>query len=104
MEDNVVALLALDAEAQGLLPTGGLDKSVWTKNAGHAHALRGEHWLIAYEANQKGWLQSPAVAADPTFSAMSKAGVSFYDRTRNVPQFPIAARRLPGGNLPDDYA
>jgi hypothetical protein len=42
-----------------------------TKRSGSADALYDEHWLLAYEANVKGWLPSVSgtdhVAADPNF-------------------------------------
>ena len=104
MEDDVVALLALDADACGLFPPGALDKQAWTVTTNQSDVLTGEHWLLAYEANQHNWIPSAAVAADPTFSLMSQAGVSFYDCSQNIPQFPKAARGIPGGRLPDYYA
>ena len=104
VDDDIVALLALDADSRGLLPAGALDKSLWINTASQSKALDGEHWLLAYEGNQQGWLQSPAVATDPVFAALAKAGVSFYDPTRNAPQFPNAAGRIPGGDLSHDYA
>ncbi len=104
MEDDVVALLALDADENQLFPAGSLDKGSWDKIVNQPEALKGEHWLLTYESHQQGWLPSSAVASHAAFSAMSKAGVSFYDKTRNIPQFPSAAGRLPGGSLPDYYA
>ena len=104
MEDNIVALLALDLEARGLFPAGSLNKKLWTDAVSQIDAVKNQNWLLAYEATQQGWLNSSAVVHDPVFSAMLKAGVSFYDRTRNVPQFPDAAHGLPGGRLADFYA
>jgi hypothetical protein len=104
MEDDFVALLALDADARGLIPAGALDKNLWAGAVNQSDVLKGEHWLLCYEANQKGWLQSQAVANDPDFLAMSNGGVSFYDTAQNVPQFPEAARSFPGGNLAAHYA
>ena len=49
-------------------------------------------------------LSVPAVGADSVFSKMHKAGVSFYDASKNVPQFPAAGRGIPGGTLEDFYA
>lgn len=104
MDDNIVALLALDADTRGLFPKASPDRQLWTNAVNQPDVLTSENWLLAYEANQQGWLNCPAVATDAAFSGMSAAGVSFYDRARNVPQFPSAARGLPGGTVPDHYA
>jgi hypothetical protein len=49
--------------------------------------LYDEQWLLAYEANVKGWLPSVGggdhVNADPGFSFLKNAGVEFYIRTVN---------------------
>jgi hypothetical protein len=104
MDDNVVALLALDADQKGIFPAGSLNQQLWTNAVNQPDVLNSENWLLAYEANRQGWLSSPAVAADLTFAAMESAQVSFYNRARNRPQFPSAARGLPGGSIPDFYA
>lgn len=104
MEDDVVALLALDAEVLGLFPAGSLDKQAWQSLVNQPEALVGRHWLLAYEASQKKWLTSSATVKNPAFAAMSSAGVSFYDRSKNVPQFPPAAKGNPGGSLTNYYA
>jgi hypothetical protein len=104
MDDNIVALLALDADTSGLFPKGSVDRQLWTNTANQPDVLTSENWLLAYEANRQGWLNCPAVAADHAFSGMRAAGISFYDGSRNVPQFPNAARGLPGGAIPDHYA
>jgi hypothetical protein len=81
MEDPVVALLALDAETRGLTP-GGLDKTTW-QSFMTAGDLLDRQWLLAYEANVKGWLPTVGggdhVAAHPAFGVLKQAGVSFYD-------------------------
>lgn len=104
MDDDVVTLLALDADQHGLFPTGSLDKQRWANVAREPEVLRSEHWLLAYEANQQKWLRSPAVAKHKIFNTMRKAGVSFYDRSACSPQVPLAALPIPGGKLPDYYA
>lgn len=104
MEDDVVALLALYSEAEGLFPAGGLNKAKWAAITAHPAVLGSEHWLLAYEANRNGWLGTPAVAADPVFSAMHAAGISFFDGSMCTPLYPAAALPLPGGQLPDYYA
>ena len=104
MEDNVVALLALHADAAGVFTPGSLDITEWTNLANDPGVLQSEHWLLAYEANQQGWIPSPAVAKNAVFSAMSRAGIGFYDLAEAKPQFPMAGRGLLGGLLPDYYA
>lgn len=104
MDDDVVALLSLYAESQGLFVAGRIDKTRWSALAADPNALESEHWLLAYEANRQGWLPAPAVAADPAFAAMHAAGVSFFDGAACAPQYPAAALALPGGQLPDYYA
>lgn len=104
MEDDIVALLALNAAADGLFAPGELTANTWSTLVSQPDALTGEHWLLAYEANFHGWLKTPAVAQDPTFSAMSDAKVSFYDPEQVKPQFPKAGRAVPGGSLWSDYA
>jgi len=46
--------------------------------------LEGEHWLLSYEANRKGWLPSVGggdhVASHPIFRLMKMANVSFYNQ------------------------
>lgn len=104
MDDNVVALLALDADGRGLFPSGSLNQQSWVNAVSQSDVLSSENWLLAYEAHLQGWLNCPAIAGNPEFSAMFAAGVSFYDAARNAPQFPPAARGLPGGSVPDHYA
>jgi hypothetical protein len=104
MEDDIVALLAMHALARGLFPKGALTMSMWSSLVAQQDALDGEHWLLAYEANQQGWLTTPAVAANQVFAAMSAANVSFYDQAKGKPQFPKAGRSIPGGSLWADYA
>jgi hypothetical protein len=97
MDDDVVALLALDADSRQLLPNGALDKTGWSKAVNQADAMTGEHWLLTYEAVRRSWLLSPALTGDPVFLAMANAGVGFYDTTQNRPQFPAAAGEDSGG-------
>ena len=103
MDDDVVALLALDAEARNLFPAGALNKTAWQLALNQPDVLEGEHWLLAYEANRQGWLLTPAVAQDSVFLAMNTAQVSFYDRAKNIQQYPAAAWGIPGGTLSDFY-
>jgi hypothetical protein len=58
---------------------------------------------LAPEAHSKGWLSSPAMAADPLFSTLLGAGVSFYDTQVSLKAFPSAGLPPPGGALPSEY-
>jgi hypothetical protein len=104
MDDDIVALLALDADKRGLFPVGALNSQRWVMTINQPEVLHGEHWLLAYEAHRQNWVSCPAIASHPVFSAMSAAAVSFYDSSQNTPQFPPGAQGLPGGALPDNYA
>jgi hypothetical protein len=84
MNDSVVAILVLDANSKNLIPSGtdfGNYQSLMTTDD-----LYGEHWLVAYEANAKGWLpsvgQKDHVNADECFSILKANGVYFYDDSR----------------------
>jgi hypothetical protein len=103
MEDDVVALLALHADSNGLFPVGALDRARWATLVSAPDAVMADHWLLAYEANLKRWLPSPTIAADPGFSVVARAGVGFYDPAFAVPMFPAAALGIPGGTLGADY-
>jgi len=99
-DDSVVALLALHCEDQGLVSTP-LDRTVWSSYM-NQDSLYGEHWLLAYEANVKGWLPSQGgsdhVSADSNFGFLKTAGVSFYDKSKAVRASPGAP--IPVPNLP----
>jgi hypothetical protein len=94
MEDSVVALLALDAQSRGLAPAG-LDTSLW-ESFMTQDDLYDRQWLLAYEANVKGWLPSVGqvdhVANDAAFAFLRDQGVEFYDSQRLVTYRPAAAR------------
>ena len=80
MESSVCALLALDIEDGGQI-TGRLDKAAW-KRAMSASGLRSNMWLLAYEADLKGWLHGSSVGhveGDPYFSVLKGKQISFYD-------------------------
>jgi hypothetical protein len=86
MDDSIIALLSLDAQSRGLIPTG-LDTSSW-KQYMDRDELYGQHWLLSYEAQIKGWLTSTSgadhVLADKNFSYLKQHGVSFYDPSASV--------------------
>ena len=98
MDDNVVALLALYAHSQGLIPS--LDTTRWASLM-TAGSLTDENWLLAYEAYEKGWLPSANgqnyVAQDPAFRELRKGGVYFFDSSPQRPSVPLAALPIPGG-------
>jgi len=78
-ENSVVAILACDAHAKGLAPH--LDMARWALRM-NAQDLRGEEWLLSYEANVQGWLGTVGgghhVTADPEFGYLKANGVRFY--------------------------
>jgi hypothetical protein len=77
VDDDVVALVALDLIEQGLLQRTKL--ALW-RSYMTAPNLYEEHWLLAYEALEHGWLPSKTdyVAVDPFFSILKAHGVRFY--------------------------
>jgi hypothetical protein len=106
MDDNFVALLALDADSRGLFPARALDRSGWESLTGYADVLSGEHWLLAYEASVRRWLRAPRsrVSKDPFFKVLRARKVRFYDTKPSRSPFTGPAGPLPGGMVPDDYA
>lgn len=96
-DDPVVALLALDCEQHGLV-SKPLDKTLWGSYMTQ-DALYDEHWLLAYEANVKGWLPSAGggdhVAADANFNFLKTNGVCFYDASLAAPPVAAAATAAP---------
>jgi hypothetical protein len=81
MHDTFAALTALHAERLGLFRSP-LDYSVWQAYQNSA-ALWEDHWLLAYEANVKGWLSSAGsgdhVLSDTRFAELKGRSVEFYD-------------------------
>lgn len=98
-DDPIVALLALDCEQHGLA-SKPLDTTLWSSHM-NQDALYDEHWLLAYEANVKGWLPSVGgvdhVVADPNFGFLKGNGVYFYDASLATPPAgaPVPLPRLP---------
>ena len=86
-DDPVVALLALDCERHGLT-SKPIDKNLWSSHM-TGSALYDEHWLLAYEANLKGWLPNTGgtdyVTADPNFGFLKANRVYFYDDSLSAP-------------------
>ena len=79
LDDDVVAIIALDLNQLGLLDASGFAK--WRAHMQSAN-LYDNHWLIAYEAWEQGWLASPTgrdyIADDEFFSILRLYGVRFY--------------------------
>jgi hypothetical protein len=83
MDDDIVALVALDLVSVGLFPS--IPMSRWRKLI-TGRNLYTEHWLLAYEAYEQGWLvgKTDYIATDPVFSILRKHGVRFYDSGKAV--------------------
>jgi len=84
MDDDIVAMVALHLREMGLFPDVPMAR--W-RNLMKAANLYTEHWLLAYEAFEQGWLTTHRdyIAADPVFSVLRKHGVRFYDAGRTLP-------------------
>ena len=93
MNDSIIAILTLDADKKGLVPSGAnysnYESFMTMEN------LYGEQWLLAYEANVKSWLPSVGTADhvndDECFNFLKTNGVCFYDDTLSPhiePQLP----------------
>ena len=82
VDDDIVALVALDLRENHLLPTPSGGFAAWSSHM-TTEGLYSEHWLLAYEASVKDWLPSVTgqdyVTNDPYFSLLRDSGVSFYD-------------------------
>lgn len=82
VDNSLVALIALDAEQNGLVPAG-LTKTRWESRMTTVD-LYEDQWLLSYEANVKGWLPSLGggnhVSSDPSFDYLRSLGIEFYTR------------------------
>lgn len=88
VENSVWALLVLDLESQGLIE-GSLDKAYWNSLLIKEN-LTASCWLLAYEADLKGWLTPPDadfVDNHDWFKVLKAKKISFYDTKRNVETF-----------------
>lgn len=105
MEDDFVALLALDASSRGLFGDHQVDPSKWEKLTDYDDVLSGPHWLLAYEGSVRKWLSAPTpcVAKDPFFKVLKARSVRFYDENPIRNPFTGPAGPLPGGLVPDEY-
>lgn len=94
VDNSIWALQVLDLESIGLVD-GQLDKTYWNSLLTKSN-LTGQSWLLAYEADLKGWL----TAADPNFvlsddwyKVLRAKKVSFYSTARNVDTFYKSRKR-----------
>jgi len=103
--DDFVAITALHAEDYGLIPEGSLDTMLWEACISEPTALTGDHWLLAYEAQQCNWLPeaTSALAPDPLFAKLEQSGVRFFDEEAVLDPIAGPAGPLPGGLLMDFY-
>ena len=80
IDSSAVALVALDLRDSGLMASG-LDTSGW-ESLLVGDELYSEHWLLSYEAYNKGWLNGPKgdhVSPDDFFGTLMQHDVSFYE-------------------------
>jgi len=79
MQEDVVALVSLDAMSRGLIPKGTVFP-VW-QGMLSSDGLRDAHWLLAYEAITKRWLTLPnpnPISKSPAYNDLAGKSVSFY--------------------------
>jgi hypothetical protein len=93
MDDSIVALLLLDAEAQGLLPAA-IGSTIWEDFMTQLE-LYGEQWLLSYEGRLKGWRATKGggdhIASDPNWAWMRAHNVSFYTPVTRPVAPPVTA-------------
>lgn len=86
MEDSICALLLLHAKDGKLIDEPKDLRRL--RDEMNADALYGPRWLLAYEANVKGWFRfrgaKDYVAQDRNFHFLKSAGVSFYDESKTT--------------------
>jgi hypothetical protein len=89
VDDDIVALVALDLFANDLLPAPARRFTLWSDYMS-TEQLYLDHWLLAYEALQQDWLPpkdgNDYVKADPYFKLLDKHSVLFYDTSADVPE------------------
>ncbi|HEY5740925.1 MAG TPA: RNA-directed DNA polymerase [Terrimicrobiaceae bacterium] len=103
MEDSVCALLALHARRLKLVKYPSELDSL--RNVMSADSLYGHRWMLAYEANLKGWFRfkdnKDYVLKDQNFAQLKKANVSFYDESKTI--LPEPRLETARGKVVDDY-
>jgi hypothetical protein len=104
MDDDVVALLALELDSRGGFQTP-LDKSRWASWM-NGDQLRGEHWLVAYEAYERRWLPSSTksdyLGLDRDFNWLRNNNVRFTKKFRKPTEQTLREIRLIRNGY-DDY-
>lgn len=87
VDDDIVALVALELHNNDLLPMPENGFQLWSNYMTSQH-LYSDHWLLAYEALEHGWLRSrdggDYVAGDEYFQLLKKHSVKFYDTSADV--------------------
>jgi hypothetical protein len=103
--DPFVALCALHAISKGLV-LGTVDVTSLEALMHEGELVEGQ-WLLAYEANVKGWLPNLGgldfVSTSKHFGPMKAAGVSFYDETTTLPVTVKPAILKDYGSAEDDF-
>lgn len=106
MRDNFVALVALHLRQLGQI-SASVEFGAWKKLMKGAE-LSTENWLLAYEANAKGWLPAISgtdfVTSDPTFGPLKSDGVYFYDTAAVGPGAQLAPESYDLEELGDEEA
>jgi hypothetical protein len=105
IEDDFVALLALHAGLDGRFGAETLNTSNPETVIAEEDALKGPHWLLAYEAGVRGWLaEGPDATDDSFFGNLAHQDVRFYDDGATWDPFSGPSGPLPGSPLgPDIY-
>lgn len=101
MHSSVCALLLLDLADVGKLPKQP-KTSYWKQQAESTEALRGDLWLLSYEAGLRGWASFTDVhiQADAHFARLRHRKVHFYDDAATLlPVFHVKADALQKHNL-----
>ncbi len=95
MNSSVCALILLDLFHSNLVENGFNLAAMISRMT--TASLWDENWLLAYEADIKGWLPSAQatnhVDNDVWFKELKARGVEFYDRRRNVERFEVSRSR-----------
>jgi len=84
-DNPIVVLTALDLREAGLIEKN-IDVSHW-ESFMNKNQLYDDHWLLAYEANVKGWLSGSRLnylEEDPFYKILKDNNVEFYD-TNAIP-------------------
>lgn len=103
LDSGVCALLTLDNMDKGQI-TAGVDTSYW-KSQLSDEGLSDKMWLLAYEADLKGWLKTKNrkfVDKSVFYSDLKSKDVSFYDEDAHKKPFGIAAYDYTPGKLKED--